>query len=92
MPGASTVWSGNRGICMGVAASVRRSGNQQSRRRSGGSRLSGGWRARAPPVGQWAQERAAPASPSVRKLEPQPQPDTAFGLLTVKPAPMRVST
>ncbi len=43
-------------------------------------------------LGQWEQERAVPASSAVRKLEPQPQPDTAFGLLTVKPAPMRVST
>jgi hypothetical protein len=28
----------------------------------------------------------------VRKLEPQPQPLTALGLLTVKPAPISVST
>ena len=91
MPGASTVWSGNRGICIGVAASVRRSGNQQSRR---GPAARVRWLAGAVTrrSGQWAQERAEPASPSVRKLEPQPQPETAFGLLTVKPAPMRVST
>lgn len=33
-----------------------------------------------------------PVSSAVRKLEPQPQAATAFGLLTVKPAPMSVST
>ena len=44
------------------------------------------------PVRQWEQLRAVPASSAVRKLEPQPQPETAFGLLTVKPAPIRVST
>jgi hypothetical protein len=43
-------------------------------------------------VDQWEQERAVPASSAVRKLEPHPQADTAFGLLTVKPAPMSVST
>jgi hypothetical protein len=43
-------------------------------------------------VRQWAQERAVPASSAVRKLEPQPQAVTAFGLLTVKPAPISVST
>ena len=41
---------------------------------------------------QWAQPRGAPPSSAVRKLEPQPQAATAFGLLTVKPAPIRVST
>jgi hypothetical protein len=41
---------------------------------------------------QCAQERALPESSAVRKLEPQPHAVTAFGLLTVKPAPMRVST
>ena len=44
------------------------------------------------PEGQCEQPRAWPASSAVRKLEPQPQPETAFGLLTVKPAPMSVST
>ncbi len=43
-------------------------------------------------VGQWAQDRAVPSSSAVRKLDPQPQAATAFGLLTVKPAPMSVST
>ena len=43
-------------------------------------------------VGQWEQPLGAPPSSAVRKLEPQPQAATAFGLLTVKPAPMRVST
>ena len=42
--------------------------------------------------GQCAQDRAVPSSSAVRKLEPQPQAATAFGLLTVKPAPMSVST
>ena len=42
--------------------------------------------------GQWEQDRGEPASSPVRKLEPQPQPETAFGLLTVKPAPISVST
>jgi hypothetical protein len=46
----------------------------------------------APRSGQWAQERAVPASSAVRKLEPQPQAATAFGLFTVKPAPISVST
>ena len=32
-----------------------------------------------------------PADSAVRKLLPQPQPETALGLFTVKPAPMRVS-
>lgn len=42
--------------------------------------------------GQWEQDFAWPLSSAVRKLEPQPQPVTAFGLFTVKPAPMSVST
>src|SRR3954447_5236049 len=42
--------------------------------------------------GQWAQARAVPESSAVRKLDPQPQAATAFGLLTVKPAPISVST
>ena len=42
--------------------------------------------------GQWAQARAAPSSSAVRKLDPQPQAATAFGLLTVNPAPISVST
>ena len=41
---------------------------------------------------QWEQPLGAPSSSAVRKLEPQPQAATAFGLLTVKPAPIRVST
>jgi hypothetical protein len=45
-----------------------------------------------PATSQWEQDLAVPASSAVRKLEPQPQPETAFGLLTVKPAPMSVST
>ena len=45
-----------------------------------------------PAVGQWEQPFGAPSSSAVRKLEPQPQAATAFGLLTVKPAPIRVST
>jgi hypothetical protein len=42
--------------------------------------------------GQWAQDRAVPASSAVLKLDPQPHAATAFGLFTVKPAPMSVST
>ena len=41
---------------------------------------------------QWWQAPGEPADSSVRKLLPQPQPETALGLLTVKPAPMSVST
>jgi len=41
---------------------------------------------------QWAQAFGLPSSSAVRKLEPQPQAATAFGLLTVNPAPMSVST
>ena len=51
-----------------------------------GRRSRHGW------VGQCAQPLGAPPSSAVRKLEPQPQAATAFGLLTVKPAPMSVST
>ena len=43
-------------------------------------------------VGQCEQPFGAPPSSAVRKLEPQPQAATAFGLLTVKPAPISVST
>ncbi len=43
-------------------------------------------------AGQCEQERGVPSPSAVRKLEPQPQPETAFGLLTVKPAPISVST
>jgi hypothetical protein len=42
--------------------------------------------------GQWAQLLGAPLSSAVRKLDPQPHAETAFGLFTVKPAPMSVST
>ena len=41
---------------------------------------------------QWEQDWALPESSAVLKLEPHPQPLTAFGLFTVKPAPMSVST
>ena len=40
---------------------------------------------------QWLQPPGLPADSAVRKLLPQPQPETALGLLTVNPAPMRVS-
>ena len=93
MPGARTVWSGKSGICIGLwsqpnsetaapgvpAAGVRGS-RGRGRSRPGARR------------GQWEQERGVPAPSAVRKLEPQPQPETAFGLLTVKPAPISVST
>ena len=65
-------------------------GNHESRRETGGSVEQRG--GACPPGDQWEQLRAVPASSAVRKLEPQPQPDTALGLLTVKPAPIRVST
>ncbi len=41
--------------------------------------------------GQWLQPPGLPSESDVRKLLPQPQADTAFGLLTVKPAPISVS-
>ena len=44
------------------------------------------------PLGQCAQPLGAPPSSAVRKLEPQPHAATAFGLLTVNPAPISVST
>ena len=79
-----------------AGAMVRRvPGNERSRRSPGGfGRIGRGAGASPAPgaVGQWAQDRAVPASSAVRKLEPQPQAATAFGLLTVKPAPMSVST
>ncbi len=40
---------------------------------------------------QWLQPPGLPADSAVRKLLPQPQPDTALGLLTVNPAPISVS-
>ena len=67
-------------------------GNRASRRSPGGS-------SRFASCGPVARARVSasstsgcPPSSAVRKLEPQPQPLTAFGLLTVKPAPIRVST
>jgi hypothetical protein len=51
----------------------------------------GGRRGR-PSGRQWEQPFGEPVSSAVRKLEPQPQAATALGLLTVKPAPMSVST
>ncbi len=41
---------------------------------------------------QWWQAPGLPVESAVRNEEPQPQAATAFGLLTVKPAPMSVST
>ena len=40
---------------------------------------------------QWWQAPGLPAESAVLKLLPQPQADTALGLLTVKPAPISVS-
>lgn len=40
---------------------------------------------------QW-QAPGDPADSAVRKDDPHPQAETAFGLFTVKPAPMSVST
>lgn len=64
-----------------------------SRRSPGGS----GSRAKVRPLGpgpedQCEQPFGAPPSSAVRKLDPQPQAATALGLLTVKPAPISVST
>src|SRR4051794_21741647 len=105
IPGASTVWSGKSGICIvgrslpafagasfRAPGAVSLRGEQQRRRYAGGVGVADPWRAMARGERQWAQERAEPASSAVRKLEPQPQPDTAFGLFTVKPAPISVST
>ena len=63
---------------------VVRAGIRRSRRSPGGFRS---WSAVgvAADVGQCAQPLGAPPSSAVRKLEPQPQAATAFGLLTVKP-------
>jgi hypothetical protein len=44
------------------------------------------------PGAQWWQAPGLPADSAVRNDDPQPQADTAFGLFTVKPAPIRVST
>ena len=93
MPGQRTLCRGKRGISMAVTVA----GSAPA-----GSSVASAADTQKPPVarrlrsdvggGQCAQERALPASSAVRKLEPQPQPETAFGLLTVKPAPIRVST
>src|SRR5205823_6499327 len=83
---ATDIKGGSGAACRDASKYASHAGESRSRRRSGGfDALEGS-------VGQWAQERALPASSAVRKLEPQPQAVTAFGLLTVKPAPMRVST
>src|SRR5215208_5585232 len=94
MPGHSTVCSGKIGISMD-GRSLGRTGAEGRRGYVAGTRG-----IEKPPVArrlrrenasrQWAQDRALPASSAVRKLEPQPQPDTAFGLLTVNPAPISV--
>ena len=41
---------------------------------------------------QWLQALGLPAESAVLNDEPQPHAATAFGLFTVKPAPMSVST
>ena len=69
-------------------------GHEEAAGRAGGFR-SGGWRSGDRPrrsIDQCEQPFGAPSSSAVRKLEPHPQAATAFGLLTVKPAPMSVST
>ncbi len=85
-PNRHRTLSGSYGPCGGSGLRTRWCGVQQRRRLPGGV----GTAEEAP--GQWLQERAWPASSAVRKLDPQPQAATAFGLLTVKPAPMSVST
>jgi hypothetical protein len=47
---------------------------------------------RVPDGRQWLQPPGLPDDSAVRKDDPHPQAATAFGLLTVKPAPMSVST
>ena len=94
MPGARTVWSGNSGICIGLRPAYRKR-RRGCRRRRGESDARCGAESLTPPAlagRQCEQERGVPSPSAVRKLEPQPQPETAFGLLTVKPAPMSVST
>ncbi len=60
--------------------------------RAGGFLVLEWWTGVAGRSDQWAQERAEPSSSAVRKLDPQPHAATAFGLFTVKPAPISVST
>ena len=89
MPGQRTVCSGKSGISIDAVEVVTQLGNSKHPPvvATGGSS--------AFRSGQVRSVRAAPGAPSssaVRKLEPQPQAATAFGLLTVKPAPMSVST
>jgi hypothetical protein len=43
-------------------------------------------------AGQCAQARGLPVSSAVRNDDPHPQAATAFGLFTVNPAPISVST
>ncbi len=45
-----------------------------------------------PTEAQWWQAPGAPSDSAVRNEEPQPHAATALGLLTVKPAPISVST
>ena len=71
-----------RAGCAGIDEAA---GRPAARGRGRGPGLAAGGR-------QCEQPFGAPPSSAVRKLEPQPQAATAFGLLTVKPAPISVST
>ncbi len=69
--------------------------DRTQRRRRGGSTASRGGRGdpgTARPADQWLQALGLPADSAVLNDEPQPHAATAFGLFTVKPAPIRVST
>jgi hypothetical protein len=97
LPDSATRWqcrSSHRASgCDPVAAGHRVGSGRESKTAAGrpaAVRVATGRRC-APP-GQCEQPFGEPVSSAVRKLEPQPQAATAFGLLTVKPAPISVST
>src|SRR5450756_1849800 len=71
-------------------AGVKGGGPGYSAGRGGAGR---GRRGEAPRRGaQWWQAPGAPSDSAVRNEEPHPHAATALGLLTVKPAPISVST
>ena len=74
--------------CSRSSARVRRWRPATRRRREAPFHRGG----RARPGTQWWQAPGAPSESAVRKLLPQPHAETALGLLTVKPAPISVST
>src|SRR5947207_7978773 len=103
-PGHSTVWSGKRGTS--ISDRSLRVGPRSAEPRDGVGKAAGGQpaagglaqeRGPAPTgdasgAGQCAQARGLPVSSAVRNDDPHPQAATAFGLFTVKPAPISVST